>query len=391
MRNDRSSPAARGFAWWGPHDRARHSAALLLGGVATICAAYVAVVAIAVFVAIRVGQLGSHHAFSAWHHRLGPVRISLIVIALVVALGAVIAGLASEGLASRAIRWAGARPLADGEADQVRTCVEAFALGVGYPTPDIYVVDHQSPNGFAAGRKRACAVCLTTGALQLPPDQLDALCAQTIASVANRALPFTCAAADLVQIARWCTRAVWSVCGLLLVSTIFGVPPAFAAAVTVAIVLLVVLTLPMLMLADRAVPRLQAQSAELADLQAVSLTNQPAGLARLLLASVHDYGAVPSRWQIARLWFDSDTSRPAPSRTARRFQPWVEGYDPLDPPPAREIAARADRALIARARVVVDLTGDPTLRSALEQVAPVTGRRSSSRARSRASRRAAGG
>ena len=54
-------------------------------------------------------------------------------------------------------------------------------------------------DSLAAGRRRACAVCLTTGALGLPHDQLDALCAQTITSVANRALPLTCAAADLVE------------------------------------------------------------------------------------------------------------------------------------------------------------------------------------------------
>ncbi len=392
MRNDRSAtPAARTFEWWGPHDRARHSAELLLGAVATICAAYVAVVAIAVFVAIRIARLGSQHDLTAWHGRLGAGRIALIIIVFVVALGAVIAGLASETLASRAIRLAGARPLAEGEADHTRTCVEAFALGVGFSTPAIYVVDDKTPNGFAAGRKRSCAVCLTTGALKLPPDQLDAMCAQTIASVANRALPLTGAAADLVQLARWCTRAVWSVCGVLLVSTIFGVPPPFAAAVTVAIMLLVVLTVPMLMLAERAIPRLQARSAQLADLQAVSLTNQPTALARLLLTSAHNRGTVRSRWQIERLWFDPDTSRPAPGRMTRRFEPWIEGYDPLDSTSPHTHAALADRALMERARVLVDLTGgDPKLRAELANAKPVRAA-PNSRGRCRASRKGAGG
>ena len=109
---------------------------------------------------------------------------------------------------------------------------------------------------------------------------------------------------------RVCTKAVWAVTGLVLLSTIIGVPIEFAAATTLAIMLLVVCTLPLLTLADRAIPGLRDRSAQLADLDAVELTNQPAALARLLLATADDYREVTTPWQITHLWFDPDTKRP---------------------------------------------------------------------------------
>ena len=360
--------AAGGFAWWGPHDRARRAAELLLASVATICALYVAIVVGAVVLAVRIVQVGSGDDLGSWSHGLGPLAVAAMTIAFVVVIAALIAVVASGSLAARATRLARAQPLADGEADHARRCVESFALAVGFTSPSVHVVEDPNPNGFAAGRRRACAVCVTRGALELPPDQLDALCAQTITSVANRALPLTCAAADLVLVARWCTKAVWGTMAVLLVSTIAGVPPLFAAAVTVAITLVVVCTMPLLALADRAIPRLRDRSAQLADLDAVSLTNQPAELARLLLTTADDRGTVDTPWQIAHLWFDPDTSRPVPGTIASGVQSWFETRDDAGTYAARRSADGARHALVERARVLVDLTGgDRSLRERLER------------------------
>ena len=52
-------------------------------------------------------------------------------------------------------------------------------------------------------------MCLTSGALELPHDELDALCEHAITSVVNRATPLACAAADLVLLADVFTKAVW--------------------------------------------------------------------------------------------------------------------------------------------------------------------------------------
>lgn len=365
---DLARPSGEGFAWWGPHDHARHSAELLLAGVATICAAYVAIVVGAVALGVAIDHIDSGHRHESWQHRIGLLRLAGAAVLFVAVVAALIALVAAGSLAARAVRLARARPLADGEADHARMCVENFALAVGFKTPSVFVVDDRTPNGFAAGRRRSCAVCLTTGALELPPDQLSALCAQTITSVSNRALPITCASADLVVAARWCTKLIWATPALLLTSTIVGVPIPFAAAATIATVLLVVCTMPLLALADRAIPPLRDRSAQLADLDAVRLTNQPAALARLLLAAADDYRTVSTPWQIAKLWFDPDTSRRAPGKLELGLQAWFETPDDSDPTSVRRAATRAHRVLIERARVLTDMTsGEPKLTAELER------------------------
>jgi hypothetical protein len=365
------SRPAGGFEWSGPHDRDRRTAELLLVAVATICAAYVATVVIAVVVAIHLGGLGPHHFVKAWERDLGPLGIAALGVAGVGALAAIIAVTASKSLAARVTRLAGARAPADGEAEHASTYIESFALGLGFPVPRVLVIDENTPNGFAVGRSRASAVCVTTGALRLPTDQLEALCAQTLTSLCNRALPLTCAAADLVILASWCTNAVWGTAAALITSTVIGVPVAFAATTTVAIVLLIAVTKPLLAIASRAIPKLRARSAQLADLDAVRVTNQPAGLARLLLTTAADTRRVASRWQIANLWFDADTSRPPARKLGRRLLPWMAELDPTDTGSARHRAEVVRRDLIDRARVLVDQSGDPKLRAQLEKVAGV--------------------
>jgi len=331
---------------------------------ATVSAAYVLTVVAAIALAVRIVSLGSGHSIAP-HETLGPVRVALIVIALLGAIAAAIAAVASESLAARATRIARARPAAPGEAEAAMACVDDFALALGFTSPTLRIVDDPTPNAFAAGRGRRCVVCVTTGALGLPPDQFKALCAQTMTSVANRALPLTCASADLMLIARRCTYSVWFVSALLLVSSIVGVPVLLTAAVTVAIIVVVVITIPLLALAQHAVPRLRARAAVLADLDAVSLTNQPAALARVLLAAARDNGSVICGWPIAPLWFDLDTRDAPPRRFARSMQLLIEP-DVTETAPHR--AARARRELIERARVLVALAGDdPKLHAELRR------------------------
>jgi len=353
-----------GFEWWSPHDRARHSAELLLALMATVCAAYVLTVVGALALAAWMISTGSGHSVR-WPEALGPVRVALIAVAALGAIAAVIAAVASARLAARAGRIAGAREPAPGEAEAAQACVDDFALALGFAPPTFRIVDDAAPNAFAAGRGRACLVCVTTGALTLPPDQLRALCAQTMTSVANRALPLTCASVDLVVIARRCTETVWWVCGLLIVSSILGVPALFAAAVTAAIVLLVAITIPLLSLARRAIPRLRSRAALLADLDAVALTNQPAPLARVLMTAAQNRRTVTSSWPIAPLWFDLDTT----NAVNARFLWWKQLLiDTDDEGISSHLAIRARRELLDRAHVLVELAGSTaTLRAELQQ------------------------
>jgi len=169
--------------------------------VAAICAAYVASVVTTIVVTMHLGGIGPRHALTGWQHRLGPLAVAAVIIASVGAVAVLIATAASKRLAGHVTREVQARPPKAREAAHLSSSVTSFALGVGIPTPDIVVVDDPTPNGFAVGRRHTRAVCVTTGALSPPHDQLDALCAQTLTALRHRALELTCAVADLVILA----------------------------------------------------------------------------------------------------------------------------------------------------------------------------------------------
>ncbi|MDQ1509614.1 MAG: hypothetical protein QOG50_1458, partial [Actinomycetota bacterium] len=195
------------------------------------------------------------------------------------------------------------------------------------------------------------------GALALPDDELDALCAYTITSVSNRAVPLACAAGDLVRVANWCTKAIWSMAVVIVMSSLLGVPAEFVALTTLVVVVLVACTKPLLAVADGAIARLLDNSARLTDLDTVRVTNQPASLARLLLTAADDAQKVATHWQIAHLWFDPDTSRPPMPTWKQSIATWTSTDEPDDMQLAARNARAARQMLIGRARVVVDLCG----------------------------------
>jgi Zn-dependent protease with chaperone function len=365
-RNPRDADSTGGFAWWDPHDRARRKAALLLALVATICAAYLAAAVVAVVLAMRVGELGPWRGLVTVQDRLGPFGLAAATLGLVVVIAALIALLAVEGLARRTVRLARARPPGVGECERARRTIETFALGVGISTPRLRIVDDDAVNGFGTGRRRRSAVCLTSGALALPHDEIDALCDHATASVANRSTALACAAADLVLVADLCTKAIWALSGVILVSSVFGVPVDLVAVTTLGVAVLVVATKPLLVVADRAIERLLESTTRLADLDTVRVSHQPAALARLLLDAAGAHTMVATRWQIAHLWFDPDTRRAAP----RHAYPWSLIDD--DPDAVLHRRAGARRSLVSRARVIVDMTDDRHLHEQLVRVEHAT-------------------
>ena len=212
------------------------------------------------------------------------------------------------------------------------------------PTARLRIVDADAPNGFGAGRPRRCTVCLTTGALALPHDELGALCAHCIASVANRTTPLASAAADLVLVADVCTKVIWGVAAFFLVSSIIGVPADVVAMTTLTIVLLVTATKPLLAIADRGFVAFCTRPPDWPTSTRCRVTNQPSALAGLLLDAAADEQTVASRWQIAHMWFDPDTRRPPRGHGL----PWEfieDGPDVMQP--NRNVARQS---LIDRAR-----------------------------------------
>jgi heat shock protein HtpX len=87
-----------------------------------------------------------------------------------------------------ALRANGARPLAPGEAPELRGIVSDLARRMGIPEPKLYLVDRPEPNAFATGRDpEHAAVAVTSGLLQLMDErEVRGVLAHELSHVLNR-------------------------------------------------------------------------------------------------------------------------------------------------------------------------------------------------------------
>jgi len=81
-----------------------------------------------------------------------------------------------------------ARELGPGEEKELRNIVETLAIGLGIPTPKLYVIEDSAPNAFATGRDPAHAsVVVTRGLLdKLDRTETEGVIAHELSHVGNR-------------------------------------------------------------------------------------------------------------------------------------------------------------------------------------------------------------
>mgnify|MGYP001791823071 CR=1 FL=1 len=81
-----------------------------------------------------------------------------------------------------------ARPVSPDEQLELRNIVETLGIGLGIPTPKLYLIDDSAPNAFATGRDPTHAsVVVTTGLLdKLDRQELEGVIAHELSHVGNR-------------------------------------------------------------------------------------------------------------------------------------------------------------------------------------------------------------
>jgi heat shock protein HtpX len=81
-----------------------------------------------------------------------------------------------------------ARELGPDEEPKLRDVVESLALGLGIPTPKIYVIEDSAPNAFATGRDpQHASIAVTRGLLdKLDRTELEGVIAHELSHVGNR-------------------------------------------------------------------------------------------------------------------------------------------------------------------------------------------------------------
>jgi Zn-dependent protease with chaperone function len=277
-----------------------------------------------------------HTEDSSWPG-IGALGFALLAAAIVASVAGIVAALGWRGIPRATLRHAGVREPSFEEARLAGAGLEPFSLARGIAPPAVWVVNGRAPNALACGRPGAAHVCFTTGAFRLPEAEFEALCAYELTALTCRPFVYCTSAIDVVLFAEWCTRVLWQLAALALLSAAVGVPAFLAATITASIAVLVAVTRLALVFADRALPRLLDDAAQLVDLEAVRLTAQPAAFARLLQHLLDDEHRVKTRWQIAHLWFERD-----------EIEVGIQFVDP--PALARRCERSNPRGLAARAR-----------------------------------------
>jgi len=108
-----------------------------------------------------------------------------------------------------------AREVPDGEEKVLRDVVETLALGLGIPTPTLYVIEDPAPNAFATGRDpKHASVAVTRGLLAtMDRSELEGVIAHELSHVGNRdirvMLLVTVLVGTVALLSDWLLRSMW--------------------------------------------------------------------------------------------------------------------------------------------------------------------------------------
>lgn len=108
-----------------------------------------------------------------------------------------------------------AREIGDGEEKVLHDVVETLAVGLGIPTPKIYVIDEPAPNAFATGRDpKHASVAVTRGLLDtMDRPELEGVIAHELSHVGNRdirvMLMVTVLVGTVALLSDWLLRSLW--------------------------------------------------------------------------------------------------------------------------------------------------------------------------------------
>jgi heat shock protein HtpX len=108
-----------------------------------------------------------------------------------------------------------AREVPEGEEKVLRDVVETLALGLGIPTPKLYVIEDPAPNAFATGRDpKHASVAVTRGLLEvMDRSELEGVIAHELSHVGNRdirvMLLVTVLVGTVALLSDWLLRSMW--------------------------------------------------------------------------------------------------------------------------------------------------------------------------------------
>lgn len=215
---------------------------------------------------------------------------------------------ALRGAAEWLLRGLPIRGGQDDELRQVRNIVEALAVGLGVEPPVIVVIDEPTPNTVSGRAAGSSSLCITTGVLELPRPEIEAMCAHEMAQMHAPDSKLVGAAFMALLRARNASALIGGMGASLVALTVatalkaeIFLPSVFAVGVALAVasfLALMLLMSPLYWLREAVV--------DLADVAAVYLARNPVALAAVLdrLAENERRVAVTTE-RCELLWFEA--------------------------------------------------------------------------------------
>ena len=194
--------------------------------------------------------------------------------------GAIILGLLGIGAAmfsyyfgsQTVLSAVGAREADPQQNQQLYNIVQTLAMGDGLQVPKVYIIDDPSPNAFATGRDpQHSAVTVTTGLLQMMNrEELEGVLAHEMSHVKNYDVRLLLVVSTMIGLAALIASMYWNGAWRIRSRDDRAVLVVFAVGIIFTLIAFIVG--PLMQLA------LSRQRESLADVSAVDLTRNPAGL-----------------------------------------------------------------------------------------------------------------
>ena len=228
---------------------------------------------------------------------------------------------------------------------QMANVVEALSIGIGRIPPMIYITDDPAPNALSLRAGKGRVLCVTTGCMTIPRDEVEAMCAHELGHLwAADAHWVTSGMVALARARRFGGMII--AIGTLLFSLVVGVAyytdivlwsTGIVSALLIGLGLVASMTLRRLELSVR------RHADEIADVVAVKLARNPQSLGALCARLAANPARVsPVGWRSELLWFeavevvdsggpDAANRRSYDELMSRAVRAYVEARVPMPP------------------------------------------------------------
>jgi len=191
---------------------------------------------------------------------------------------------------------------------QLVNVVEAVSIGIGRMPPELFITDDPTPNALSLRAGKGRALCVTSGCMTIPRDEVEAMCAHELGHLWARDAHWVTSGMVALERARRFGSSIMGL-GALLIALVVAVAY-YTEIVLWSTGVVALLLIGLGIVATSTLRRLErsvrCHADEIADVVAVRLARNPRSLGSLCTRLAHNPDRVsPVGWRSELLWFEA--------------------------------------------------------------------------------------